>query len=410
MLTRKPRAWLIAMLMAFVAQHPAQILAGMTAEEVKSFEEYKVKAERGDAEAQGIIGSNYNFGIGVTKDLVEAAKWYRKAADQGNVYAQNNLGMAYKSGEGVAKDFEQAILWLRKAAEQGLVYSQLSMGRAYSLGEGVEKDQAESVKWYRKAAMQGHAGAQHHMGACYALGQGVAKDEVEAYAYLNLAGITDEEARKNLVIIERKLSRDEISEGQKRTRELQREIERSKPADPTPKKASREDELIELYTHAYGCSSKLSLSDLRQIARFEKLQADWNAALAPLVKGLRDPNIMPEDWARTAHLYLNEVEKIKVRMAISAAQVEESKAKATLSQISDLNNQIFSAWVEIRQAVSSGDSDAYRRAGVRSQSLAQEKANVAGPILRRLRDKLGDKAVEGALEREMRDLADKVGM
>jgi TPR repeat protein len=398
------------MLMAFVAQHPAQILAGMTAEEVKSFEEYKAKAERGDAEAQGIIGSNYSFGIGVTKDLVEAAKWYRKAADQGNVYAQNNLGMAYKSGEGVAKDFEQAISWLRKAAEQGLVYSQLSMGRAYSLGEGVEKDQAESVKWYRKAAMQGHAGAQHHMGACYALGQGVAKDEVEAYAYLNLAGITDEEARKNLVIIERKLSRDEISEGQKRTRELQREIERSKPAAPSPKKASREDELIELYTHAYGCSSKLSLSDLRQIARFEKLQADWNAALAPLVKGLRDPNIMPEDWARTAHLYLNEVEKIKVRMAISAAQVEESKAKATLSQISDLNNQIFSAWGEIRQAVSSGDSDAYRRAGVRSQSLAQEKANVAGPILRRLRDKLGDKAVEGALEREMRDLADKVGM
>jgi TPR repeat protein len=406
----KPRIWLVVKLIVLMAKLPAEALAGMTYQEVKSFEEYKVKAERGDAEAQGIIGSNYNFGMGVTKDTVEAAKWYRKAAEQGNVYAQNNLGMAYRLGEGVEKDFEQAVLWLRKAAEQGLMQSQLSMGRAYTLGEGIEKDQAESVKWYRKAAMQGHTGAQHQVGACYAVGQGVPKDEVEAYAYFNLAGIADEDARKNLAIIERKLSREEISEGQKRTRELQREIERSKTTDLTPKKASREDELIELYTHAYGCSSKLSLSDLRQIARFEKLQADWNAALAPLVKGLRDPNMMPEDWARTAHLYLNEVEIIKVRMAISAAQVEESKAKATLSQISNLNNQIFNAWVEIRQALASGDNDAYRRAGVSSQSLAQEKANVAGPILRRLRDKLGDKAVEGALEREMRNLADKVGM
>jgi len=393
-----------------MAQLPAQALAGMTPEEVKSFEEYKVKAERGDAEAQGIIGSNYNFGTGVTKDLVEAAKWYRKAAEQGNPYAQNNLGMAYKSGEGVEKDFVQAASWFRMAAEQGMMTSQLSMGRAYTLGEGLEKDQAASVKWYRKAAIQGHAGAQQQVGLCYAIGRGVAKDEVEAYAYLNIASITDEDARKNFSIIERKLSRDEISAGQKRTRELQKEIESSKPADSGLKKTSREDELIELYTHAYGCASKLSPGDLRQIAKFEKLQADWNAALTPLVKGLRDPNMIPEDWARTSRQYLNTAEQIKVRMAITAAQVDEQKAKYTLNQISGLNNQIFNAWVEIQQAISSGDNDAYRRAGVLSQSLAQEKANVAGPILRRLRDKLGDKAVDGALEREMRDLADKVGM
>ena len=47
---------------------------------------------------------------------------------------------------------------------------------------------------------------------------------------------------------------------------------------------------------------------------------------------------------------------------------------------------------------------------MRAQGLAQEKANVAGPILRRLREKVGDKAVDGGIERELRELANKVGM
>lgn len=266
-----------------------------------------------------------------------------------------------------------------------------------------------------KAAKQGNTYAQYNLGINLMYGEGVAKDAVEAYAFLNLASSSSrisvsKRAKAALATLESTISRAEIADGQKRTRELLNAIGSNKATKPGYKTSYREDQLIELYTYAYGCSSKLSLSDLRQIARFEKLQADWNTALAPLVKGLRDPNFTPEDWARTAQHHLNEVEKIKVRMAITATEVQETKAKATLSQISDLNNQIFSAWAEISQALSSGDSDAYRRAGVRSQSLAQEKANVAGPILRRLRDKLGDKAVEGALEREMRDLADKVGM
>jgi hypothetical protein len=71
---------------------------------------------------------------------------------------------------------------------------------------------------------------------------------------------------------------------------------------------------------------------------------------------------------------------------------------------------MFVAWEDVRQAMANGDNDAYRRAGMRAQGLAQEKANVAGPVLRRLREKLGDKAVDGALERELRELARKVGM
>jgi TPR repeat protein len=347
--------------------------------------------------------------------IAEDFKETLRKAEQGDVAAQTTLGECYINGEGISQNFSQGFFWFQKAALAGDPNAQSELGNCYTKGFGVDKNEQLGVYWRTKAAKQGNGYAQYNLGINLMYGEGVAKDEIEAYAFLNLASASSrvsvsKRAKSALASLETTISRAEIADGQKRTKELLNEIEANKTPRPALNTSRREDELIELYTHAYGCSSKLSLSDLRQIARFEKLQADWNAALAPLVKGLRDPNIMPEDWARTAHLYLNEVEKIKVRMTISAAQVEESKAKATLSQISDLNNQIFNAWVEIRQAVSSGDSDAYRRAGVRSQSLAQEKANVAGPILRRLRDKLGDKAVEGALEREMRNLADKVGM
>lgn len=175
-------------------------------------------------------------------------------------------------------------------------------------------------------------------------------------------------------------------------------------------KALSEDQLIDVYSHAYKASGKLSKGDFRMIVKFELLQADWNAALTPMVKGLRDPGMVPEEWARSARRYLNEAEMIKVKMGITAAQVEDSSGRSIVKQIADINSQMFVAWEDVRQAMANGDNDAYRRAGMRAQSLAQEKATVAGPVLRRLREKLGDKAVDGALERELRELARKIGI
>ncbi len=176
------------------------------------------------------------------------------------------------------------------------------------------------------------------------------------------------------------------------------------------RESSREDPLLDVYGYAYEATGKLSKADFMQIVKFELLQADWNAAITPLVKGLRDPNMVPDEWAQSARRYLNNAEMIKVRMSVAAAQVEDSTVRSFLKQISGINHQIFIAWEDVRQAVADGDNEAYRRAGMRAQGLAQEKANVAGPVLRRLREKLGDNVVDGALERELRELARKVGM
>ena len=61
----------------------------------KRFLETKVKAEKGDAKAQTLLGIFYQLGAGVPKDDAEAVKWYRKAADQGYATAQFNLGVIY---------------------------------------------------------------------------------------------------------------------------------------------------------------------------------------------------------------------------------------------------------------------------------------------------------------------------
>jgi hypothetical protein len=99
------------------------------------------------------------------------------------------------------------------------------LGWCYDTGEGVAKDQVQAVSWYRKSAEQGNAQGQLNLGYSYDKGEGVAKDEIEAYAYCNLAGITLEHARKNLAILEKKMSPDARLLGQQRTKQLQKEIE-----------------------------------------------------------------------------------------------------------------------------------------------------------------------------------------
>jgi hypothetical protein len=177
-----------------------------------------------------------------------------------------------------------------------------------------------------------------------------------------------------------------------------------------PVQALTEEQLLDVYSHAYGSSGKLSKADFKQIVRFELLAADWNSELAPMVKGLRDHGMVPAEWARSARRSLDQVAQVRLKMAIAVSQVEDQSARSLVRQISEINGQMLTAWEDLRQAVMDGDDAAYRRAGMRAQALAQEKVTVAGPILRRLREKVGDKAVDGALERELRELSRKLGL
>jgi len=127
---------------------------------------------------------------------------------------------------GMTPDEVKSFNRYKAEAETGFVGAQYILAECYRDGKGTITDASKAVAWYRKSSEQeyGHP-AQRELGLLYAKGIGVPKDEIEAYAYLNLAGVSWDVPRDELRALEKKMSRDEITAGQKRTKELQKEIE-----------------------------------------------------------------------------------------------------------------------------------------------------------------------------------------
>jgi len=204
---------------------------GVEKDEIEAVKWYRKAADQNDAEAQANLGFCYDQGEGVVKDAVEAAKWYRKAAEQNYAMAQYNLGQCYRESRGVAKDDREAVKWYRKAADQNNAEAQTVLGMCYLDGKGVVKDQVEGVKWLRKAAEQNQAAGQNNLGYCYVNGEGVVKDYVDGYKWWLLSAAQgNESAKKAVPILENRMSRDQIAEGQKLARNFKpREIPSAGP-------------------------------------------------------------------------------------------------------------------------------------------------------------------------------------
>jgi uncharacterized protein len=83
--------------------------------------EFMPFAERGNIEAQAIVGSIYGDGEGgVVRSPTEAVKWNRRAAQQGHKSGQSYLGVMYGLGRGgLPEDRVAAHMWLSLAAAQG---------------------------------------------------------------------------------------------------------------------------------------------------------------------------------------------------------------------------------------------------------------------------------------------------
>ena len=100
-------------------------LAAFEAEDyVKAFELLKPMGEKGNAEAQCLIGNMYDLGLGRESNALKAVKWYKKSAEQGYGVASNNLGTIYYSGrEGIVRNRAKASEWYQKARQQGFLHS-----------------------------------------------------------------------------------------------------------------------------------------------------------------------------------------------------------------------------------------------------------------------------------------------
>jgi TPR repeat protein len=125
--------------------------------EREQFENNKIKAEKGDPEAQYRLGYCYKYADiqGVPKDTVEAVKWFRKAAQQNHAHAEYSLGCCYEHGTGVPEDFVEACKWFNLALAHGyknampnLAFLAYMLGCRYRDGDGVPKNSVEAYKWF----------------------------------------------------------------------------------------------------------------------------------------------------------------------------------------------------------------------------------------------------------------------
>ncbi len=207
-------------------------------------------ADHGDHVAQTQLGHYYSNpfnsdgsgGVfGVERDMPEAAKWYLMAAEQGDTEAQIELAKYYESDG--SRDSKKAMKWQLKAADQGDANAQLRLGEYWN-------GAPSCVEWYRKAALQGNSEAQASLGKLYLTYWHIVggKNNSEAYAWLNLAGHRNptrenispfvlvsqfEAIQSSKYEIRREfsdkfalgLSPEELSRGQQRTKELQKEID-----------------------------------------------------------------------------------------------------------------------------------------------------------------------------------------
>ena len=150
----------------------------------KKADEWRKKAEQGDAEAQYCLGLCYYVGSGeIGSDLKKAEELLRKATNQGHAKAERALSwLQFEIGLKLyyGNLLSAAARWFLKAAEHGDEIAQCRIGRCYQDGEGVKKDFVEAAKWYRKAAEQGYGRAQRGLAICYCKGTGVKKDLEEA--------------------------------------------------------------------------------------------------------------------------------------------------------------------------------------------------------------------------------------
>ena len=119
-------------------------------QDIKNYNKFIESAEKGDPEAQFIIGNTF-VNINGTLGL----EWYTKAAQQGHVKAQSKVGIAHAIADGTTRDYQKAAYWLKKAAENGDADAQKHLGYCYYYGRGVTKDIQTANLWFDKAKKQG---------------------------------------------------------------------------------------------------------------------------------------------------------------------------------------------------------------------------------------------------------------
>ena len=113
-------------------------------------------------------------------------------------------------------DYEKALQKLRPLAAAGHSAAQYNLGVMHEWGNGVPQDNVKAMKWYRLSAENSHKEAQNNLGAMYSKGEGAEQNYVEALKWFVISADNDSEGgRKNIDIIEKRMTAEKITEAKK---------------------------------------------------------------------------------------------------------------------------------------------------------------------------------------------------
>ena len=113
-------------------------------------------------------------------------------------------------------NYEKALEKLMPLAESGHPAAQYNIGVMHEWGNGVPQDNSQALKWYKRSAERFHKDAQNNLGALYSKGEGTEQDFVEALKWFIISAQNGSEAgEKNISIVEKRMSYEQISQAQK---------------------------------------------------------------------------------------------------------------------------------------------------------------------------------------------------
>jgi TPR repeat protein len=160
---------------------------GVTQDDNKAAEWYRIAAERGDREAMFALAMFRMSGRGGGQNREEAARLFASAAKLGHVGAAYNLGLLYLEGRLFPQDFKRAAELFQMAAEAGSPEAQYALGTFYKEGRGVMQNYVEAARWLGAAAAADYTDAQVEYAIALFNGTGVEKNEAGAVALLSRA-------------------------------------------------------------------------------------------------------------------------------------------------------------------------------------------------------------------------------
>ena len=204
---------------------------GVKRDYLKATDLYKKAVKMGNLDAYFNLARIYENGLGTPRDLNTSIQYYTYTADRGHTRAQHNLAHLYDDTTSPYHDDAKAFHYYKLAAEKAFTLSEYGLANHYATGAGCEKDEPKAVELYKKVLLKGDdARAQYNVALMIARGQGHPKNNTLAYAlWENNAAFGSADSAYNRDILKKRISPEEISEGEKLSKDRKKMIESISP-------------------------------------------------------------------------------------------------------------------------------------------------------------------------------------